>query len=50
MLVDLRVAYALNDSMEIFGRLENAFDEEYETVYQYGTLGRSGFVGLSTKF
>lgn len=49
-LVDLRVAYALSDSMEMFGRLENAFDEEYETVYQYGTLGRSGFVGLSTKF
>jgi len=49
-LVDLRVAYTLREGMELFGRVENAFDEKYETIYQYGTLGRAGFLGLSTKF
>lgn len=49
-LLDLRVGYSFNDSIEVFGRIENALDEEYQTAYQYGTLGRAGFLGLSTKF
>ena len=49
-LLDLRVGYAFSDSIEVFGRIENALDEEYQTAYEYGTLGRAGFLGLSTKF
>ena len=30
---------ALRDDLEVFGRLENAFDEEYETIARYGTPG-----------
>ena len=31
-LVDFRASYAVSDSLEVFGRIENAFDEDYETI------------------
>ncbi len=49
-LFDLRAAYAVSDSLEVFGRIENAFDQEYETVKNYGTLGRTFYAGLRQSF
>jgi vitamin B12 transporter len=49
-VVDLRAAFALRDNFEIYGRLENAFDEEYETIARYGTPGRGFFVGVRQTF
>jgi len=49
-VVDLRAAYALRDDFEVFGRIENAFDEEYETIARYGTPGRGVFVGVRQTF
>lgn len=45
-LLDLRVDYALDAHTELYGRIENVTDRQYETAYQYGTLGRGFFVGL----
>ena len=44
--VDLTGRYALNESVELYGRVENLFDEEYETVYRYGQPGRAVFGGV----
>ena len=49
-VVDLRAAFALRDDLELYGRLENAFDEEYETIAGYGTPGRGVFVGVRQSF
>jgi vitamin B12 transporter len=49
-VVDLRASYPLTDHFELYGRIENLFDQHYETAYQYGTLGRGGFVGLRARF
>ena len=49
-LVDLRAAYPLGQTLEIYARVENLFDKTYSTIYQYGTLGRTGFVGLRAKY
>jgi vitamin B12 transporter len=49
-LFDLRASYAVSDSLEVYGRVENAFDEEYETVRRYGTLGRTFYAGLRQSF
>jgi vitamin B12 transporter len=49
-VVDLRASYALRDDLELFGRIENAFDEEYETIARYGTPGRGVFVGVRQTF
>ena len=49
-LVDVRAAYPLRQGLELFGRVENLLDEEYEDVQLYGTPGRGGFVGLRASF
>ena len=48
-VLDLRAAIAVDDKMEIFGRVENVFDAEYQTVSGYGTAGRGAFVGIRAK-
>lgn len=40
-LLDLRAEYALSDSIRVQGRIENLFDEEYETVDFYKQSGRA---------
>jgi vitamin B12 transporter len=49
-LVDLRASYPINDTLEVYGRVENAFDEDYQTILNYGTPGRGAFLGLRAKF
>lgn len=49
-LVDLRAAYPINETLEVFGRVENAFDKDYQTILNYGTPGRGAFVGLRARF
>jgi vitamin B12 transporter len=49
-LVDLRGDFQITESLKANARLENAFDEEYETVKGFGTLGRAFYVGVSTRF
>lgn len=48
--VDLRAAYPISETLEVFGRVENAFDEDYQTILNYGTPGRGAFVGLRARF
>ena len=45
-LIDLRAAYPLQDHVEVYGRIENLTDRHYETIYQYGTLGRAVYAGV----
>ncbi|EQB17009.1 TonB-denpendent receptor [Sphingobium lactosutens DS20] len=49
-LVDLRAEYRLNESVRLFARAENVFDEQYMTAYRYGTLGRSIYAGIRGRF
>ncbi len=49
-LVDLRVELPVSEEIRIFVRGENVFDEKYETIYRYGTLGRSIYAGLRGRF
>jgi vitamin B12 transporter len=50
VLFDLRIAYALRDNLELYGRIENFTGKHYETAYEYGTLSRVGYAGIRTKF
>ena len=47
--VDLRSAYQLTDEVELFGRVENLFDEQYQDILGFGTPGLSGFVGIRVR-
>lgn len=50
VLTDVRIAYPINDTFELYGRVENLFDQQYETLTGYGTLGRGAFAGVRARF
>jgi vitamin B12 transporter len=47
---DLRASYALTEKIELYGRVENLFDENYTVVSGYGTFGRSAYAGVRARF
>jgi vitamin B12 transporter len=49
-LVDLRLELPAGDQVTLFARAENVADKQYQTVYQYGQLGRSIYVGARGRF
>lgn len=48
--VDLTGRYDLNDRVELFGRVENLLDEDYQQILGYGTPGLSGSMGLRLRY
>jgi vitamin B12 transporter len=45
-LASARLAWRVNERIELFGRVHNAFDADYEDVVGYRTQGRSAYAGL----
>lgn len=45
-LLRVAVAWGVTDEIRLFGRIENLLDAEYEEVLDFGTAGRSFFVGV----
>jgi vitamin B12 transporter len=50
VLVNLRGGYKLTENTEIYARVENLFDEEYEEVYTFGGSGRLAIAGMRVNF
>jgi vitamin B12 transporter len=50
VLADLRASFPLTDRIDIYGRVENLFDEQYETVFRYGSPGRAGYAGVRLRY
>jgi len=48
--VDLSAQYQISDSTELYARVENVFDEQYQQVLGYGTPGRSASIGVRVRF
>jgi vitamin B12 transporter len=48
-LLDLRVSYQVTDKLELYARVDNVTNKWYETIYQYGTWGRTAFAGVRAK-
>lgn len=49
-LLDIRISMPLTAHAELYGRVENLTDRHYETAYQYGTPGRSAYIGGRISF
>lgn len=49
-LATLRASLPVNDRIELFGRIENVTDTQYQTVAEYGTMGRSAYIGARARF
>ena len=47
---DFRTSYQVNENFEIYGRVDNLFNKEYQQVFGYGTPDRSLFGGIRAKF
>jgi vitamin B12 transporter len=48
--VDLAGRYALSESVELYARIENLFDAQYQQILGYGTPGLSGHLGARLSF
>lgn len=49
-LVHVNTTYEVNDDVEAFLRVENLFDEDYETAGGFNTSGRAAYAGLRASF
>ena len=45
-LGNARVGYAVGRGVELFARVSNAFDEEYQDAYSYRTEPRALYLGI----
>lgn len=50
VLVDLRASFPITQGFSLYGRIENLFDEEYETIFRYGTPRRAAYAGVRLNF
>lgn len=49
-VVDINASFEVFQGLELYGRVENLFDEEYEEVPTYNTSGTAGYVGARWAF
>ncbi|CAA0101914.1 Vitamin B12 transporter BtuB [Halioglobus japonicus] len=49
-ILDLSVTYQVIASLQIYARVENATDEDYEVIPQYNTPGAAGYAGFRYQF
>ena len=47
---DLAGHFAMSESLRLYGRIENLFDEQYQQIIGYGTPGLSGHIGARLSF
>ena len=50
VLADVRATFPVSRLVEIYGRVENLFDEHYETAFGYGTPGRAAYGGIRVSY
>lgn len=46
----VRGSFDISDNIQLFGRIENLFDTQYQTVANFGTPGMSAFGGLRLRY
>jgi vitamin B12 transporter len=45
-VVNVAISHDLSETVQLFGRVDNLFDEQYQEVVGYGTPGLSGYAGV----
>ena len=48
-LININASYQLNESVNIFARVNNLLDEKYQDVFGFETLGQAFYAGLKVK-
>lgn len=49
-LLTVRASLPVTERIELFGRIENLGNADYQTAAGYGTPGRSGYIGARARF
>ncbi|MEO0975102.1 MAG: TonB-dependent receptor, partial [Pseudomonadota bacterium] len=49
-LVNLNVRFEVFDGLEVYTRVENLFDQDYEENISFATPGRAAYVGARYRF
>jgi vitamin B12 transporter len=49
-VVDINASFEILKGLELYGRVENLLDEEYEEIITYTTSGTAGYVGVRYSF
>ena len=50
ILAGARASIPVSDAFEVFGRIDNLFDVTYETATDFGSSGRSAYIGARARF
>lgn len=50
MLVNVAANYRMREGLELFARVENLFDEDYQEVYGFETAGIAAYGGMRVRF
>lgn len=50
LVVNLAAKYDISDTLQIYGRIDNLFDEKYEEAWSYATPGLGGYLGLKLSY
>ncbi|MFS0848781.1 TonB-dependent receptor [Novosphingobium panipatense] len=48
-LVNLAATYDISGTLQVFGRVENLFDEDYQEVFTFSTPGRAAYGGVRVR-
>lgn len=49
-VLDISASYQVNKTIEVFGRIDNVTDEDYEEIPTYNTSGAAGYAGVRFTF
>ncbi|MEQ8315216.1 MAG: TonB-dependent receptor [Gammaproteobacteria bacterium] len=49
-VLDLTASYQLNENFRLYGRFENAFDEDYEEVTGFNSADSAAYIGVNFSF
>ena len=49
-VLDLAMSYVVNETLEVYGRIQNATDEVYEEVSGYNSAARATYAGVRVTF
>ncbi len=50
IMVNIGADYQVNENFQVYGRIENLLDQDYEEVFGYNTQGITAFAGLRASF
>ena len=49
-VIDFSARYHISDTLQLYARVENVLDKDYQEVFNYYTPGRAAYLGFRMQF